>query len=118
MAKTKEESKYKKGQYLCPHCSRILDFPGDYCKICNDHHHDIFMGKHDKIAHPNICTHCWKGRSEVGRAWRRAQGTWSPDLEMNSHAWDNPEWYDGSEEWKNNTIQFVWIEDEYNIEEL
>jgi hypothetical protein len=103
--------------YKCPHCDLVMDFPVEYCTVCKDHHHVLFMGGGSDSSHPGICTQCFEGGSPQGRQWRRDNRTWAPNLFYRS-SYDNPEWYDMVEEWKNMTIQFAWNEDMNVTEEF
>jgi hypothetical protein len=106
-----------KGLYKCPHCDLVVDFPVDYCTICKGHCHTLFMGVDNKPPHPGICTHCYDGKSPMGREWRRQQKTWCPDRHFFA-SWDNPEWYDVMQEWKCSTLQEAWLCEEPYAEEL
>lgn len=104
--------------FSCPHCGKQYDFPSNYCKICKDHRHVLFMGDaRDQAIHPNICNDCWKGVTTCGQKWHREQRTWKPDPFFAS-SWDWPEWYDVMEEWKCSTIQNAWNENADNLDEL
>jgi hypothetical protein len=104
--------------FKCPRCEKMYDFPNDQCDACGQHHHMIFMADKKLTGDLTVCSSCWYGRWEFGRQWRRKMGTWKPDLAWFPNSWDDPEWHDMDAEWKNSTIQHLWIEDEYDIEEL
>jgi hypothetical protein len=101
----------------CRHCELEFDFPADYCKVCDQHCHTIFMGLEDNPAHPNVCNQCWHGLSPKGNAWRRANQAWAPNNKL-EEAWDLPEWYDSYESWRNETLEPLWIETNNDLQEI
>lgn len=122
----RKKAKSNEGLFKCLHCDDVYDFPANYCVVCNMHMHTLFMGSNvsvevngKKLVKPdNVCYHCFKGRNKWGLAWRRSLGKWVPPLDFSPAAWDDPEWYDGMEEWKNTTIMEVWNPNVLDIEEL
>jgi hypothetical protein len=115
MAKSRPKVSVK-GFFKCPHCDLVVDFPVGYCTICGLHTHELFMGAMDKVPHPGICRSCFRGETKAGQEWHRKNKTWRPNPDTN--AWDEPEWYDGAEEWKSSTLMEAWIPDVNTIEEL
>ena len=107
----------KSGLIKCLRCDVEYDFPSDHCDICGQHCYTIFMLDVELTGGVRACSQCWNGRWKVGRDWHRKRGTWKPDPFFPS-SWDDPEWYDLNEEWKNTTLQFVWNENDNNIDEL
>ena len=114
-----EKKSTSKGLHKCPHCDLVVDFPVDYCTVCKDHSHTLFMGIEDKPPHPGICGDCFKGNTPAGREWHRGNRTWKPENPIWYPAsWDKPEWHDMMQEWKCATLQEAWLYEEPYTEEL
>ena len=106
MAKSKYKSKKTELFHKCPHCDLVVDFPVTWC-IVGEHHMNVLETIDIRVSHPGICTHCFEGLSPKGRQWRRDQGAWAPHPFFMS-SWDDPEWWDMLNEWKNTTVDVVW----------
>ena len=103
-------AKKDKQYFTCPHCDKQVDFDVDYCYICESHSHKMFMSEQ-----VGVCRHCEQMANKKSREWHRARRKLSP-LAFGKFGWDQPEWYDLDTEWRNSTIDFVWVHDEYGIE--
>lgn len=119
--KKKVAKKKTKQLYKCPHCDLMTDIPIAYCTVCKGHTHEMNMGTCTYtvkgISKPDdVCLDCFQGFTSQGKAWHRKNRTWKP-WPWGAY-WDDPEWYDGMEEWKNTTLMCLWSPDEYGIEEL
>ena len=99
----------------CPHCDLEYDFPVEYCPVCDMHTHSIFLG--DAGSQMGMCTDCWHGANKKARAYWRSIRRWAP-FGYYEFSWDDPEWYDSTDEWMCATMTNLWVPNEYSITEM